>query len=198
MGKKTIVCVDNGHGIDTAGKRSPDGRLREYKWARECADLLVAALQADGITAKRIVTEDTDISLRERCARVNKICKEYGTSNVLCISIHNNAAGNEAKWMSARGFTAHVAKNASNNSKRLAKCLWDAAIKHGVQGNRNIPSCGYIVQNLAMCRDTNCPAVLTENLFQDNKEDVEFLLSDTGKQTMVAVHVEGIKAYLGL
>nr|DAT77576.1 MAG TPA: MurNAc-LAA [Caudoviricetes sp.] len=29
-----------------------------------------------------------------------------------------------------------------------------------------------------MCRDTKCPAVLTENLFQDNKEDVEFLLSE--------------------
>lgn len=198
MGKNMIVAIDNGHGVNTAGKRSPDGRLREYKWARECAEMLVTALQAEGIDARRIVTEETDIPLRTRCNRVNDLCRTYGTANVLCISIHNNAAGNNAQWLNARGFTAHVSLNASTNSKRLAKCLWDAAIKHGVQGNRAIPSVGYITQNLAICRDTNCPAVLTENLFQDNRADVDFLLSDDGRRTMVAVHVEGIKAYLGL
>ena len=30
-------------------------------------------------------------------------------------------------------------------------------------------------------KHTKCPAVLTENLFQDNKEDVGFLLSEEGK-----------------
>ena len=45
-----------------------------------------------------------------------------------------------------------------------------------------------------MCRDTNCPAVLTENLFQDNKEDVEFLLSN--KQTIVNIHYNAIINYL--
>lgn len=192
------ILIDNGHGIDTAGKRSPDGRLREYKWARECAIALVAALKEQGIDAERIVTEETDVSLRERCARVNKVCRQLGAKNVLAISIHNNAAGSNAQWLSARGFSAHVGLNASAGSKRLAKSLWDAAVKHGVQGNRSIPKDGYIAQNLAICRDTLCPAVLTENLFQDNKDDVEFLLSDEGVRTMVAVHVDGIKSYLGL
>ena len=40
------------------------------------------------------------------------------------------------------------------------------------------------------------PAVLTENLFQDNKEDVEWLLTERGKQTIVDLHVEVIKQYL--
>ena len=26
------VLIDNGHGIETLGKRSPDGRLREYAY----------------------------------------------------------------------------------------------------------------------------------------------------------------------
>lgn len=43
---------------------------------------------------------------------------------------------------------------------------------------------------------TQCPAVLTENLFQDNKEDVDFLLSEEGKQTIVSLHVKGICKYL--
>ena len=31
------ILIDNGHGVDTAGKRSPDGSLREYKYTREIA-----------------------------------------------------------------------------------------------------------------------------------------------------------------
>ena len=32
------VLIDNGHGSDTSGKRSTDGRLREYAYTREIAD----------------------------------------------------------------------------------------------------------------------------------------------------------------
>lgn len=32
------VLIDNGHGADTPGKCSPDGRLREYAYTRDIAD----------------------------------------------------------------------------------------------------------------------------------------------------------------
>ena len=38
------VLIDNGHGENTKGKRSPDGKLREYAWTREIADMLVLEL----------------------------------------------------------------------------------------------------------------------------------------------------------
>ena len=41
--------IDAGHGIDTPGKRSPDGRFREYKWNREVADILLDNLISRGI-----------------------------------------------------------------------------------------------------------------------------------------------------
>jgi N-acetylmuramoyl-L-alanine amidase len=41
-----------------------------------------------------------------------------------------------------------------------------------------------------------CPAVLTENMFMDSREDVKFLLSREGKQKCVDVHVDGIIRYL--
>jgi N-acetylmuramoyl-L-alanine amidase len=87
-----------------------------------------------------------------------------------------------------------VAKNASENSKRLAKILWNKAIENGLKGNRCVPNERYIVQNLAICRDTDCPAVLTENLFMDNADDVEVLLTD--KDTIVSTHVVGILRYI--
>lgn len=113
------ILIDNGHGENTPGKKSPDGRLREYAYAREIAKRVVNCLKCKGYDAERIVPEETDIALSVRCKRVNDIC-----------------------------------------------------------------------------RDTNCPAVLTENLFQDNKADVDFLLSDEGKEKVTAVHVNAIVEFI--
>ena len=50
------ILIDNGHGVDTAGKRSTDGSLREYKYAREIAEKVVSELKKRGFDAERIVT----------------------------------------------------------------------------------------------------------------------------------------------
>lgn len=86
--------------------------------------------------------------------------------------------------------------NASSKSKMLAQYLWNEAIQQGLKGNRSVPVAPYVVQNLAICRDTQCAAVLTENLFQDNKEDVELLLSEEGKVRVVDTHVNAIVEFI--
>ena len=91
-----------------------------------------------------------------------------------------------------------VSNNASANSKKLAASLCEVAESLKLQVRRPAPKQPYWEQNLAICRDTNCPAVLTENFFLDNKEDVEYLLSAEGKRDFVRIHVEGIAKYLGL
>lgn len=190
------VLIDNGHGENTPGKCSPDKRLREYAYAREIARRVEKCLRCKGYEAQRIVEEETDVPLSERCKRVNDICKQVGTKDVLLVSIHNNAAGGDGKWHEARGFSAHVGLNASSKSKMLAQYLWNEAIQQGLKGNRSVPAAPYIAQNLAICRDTACPAVLTENLFQDNKEDVELLLSEEGKEKVTATHVNAIVNFI--
>lgn len=189
------ILIDNGHGENTPGKRSPDGRFREYLYAREIADMVVAGLRKCGIEAERIVKEDIDISLSERCKRANAIYKETGKKAIL-VSIHCNAAGSGAVWMNAHGWSVFVSNNASANSKKLAECLAKAAKDIPVPIRVPSPRQMFWEQNLAMCRDTNCPAVLTENFFQDNKDDVDFLLSAEGKQAVAQIHIEGITAYL--
>lgn len=191
------VLIDNGHGENTPGKRSPDGRLREWSYTREMADRVVVGLRKMGIDAERIVKEDTDVPLSERCRRANAIYKETGKKAIL-ISIHCNAAGSGADWLNARGWSVYVSNNASANSKKLAECLANTSLSIGAHVRKPSPDKLYWQQNLAICRDTNCPAVLTENFFQDNKEDVEFLLSPEGKQFVVQIHIEGILKYLGL
>lgn len=197
MNKNVKVLIDNGHGENTPGKRSPDGRLREWSYTREIADMVVTDLRKLGIDAERIVKENTDAPLSERCRRANEIYRQTGKKAIL-VSIHCNAAGSGASWMDAHGWSVFVSNNASRNSKKLADCLAWAACMQSVSVRKYNPKQYYWQQNLAICRDTVCPAVLTENFFQDNRRDVEYLLSREGKETVVRIHVEGIIKYLGL
>lgn len=189
------VLIDNGHGIDTPGKRSPDGRLREYAYAREIADRLVAQLQGDGIDSVRIVPEETDIPLSERVARANKLYTESGKQAIL-VSLHCNAAGNGSQWMSARGWSVFVDPTASENSRRLATEIADVAESKGVKVRRQTGDRNYWVSSLYICKHTHCPAVLIENFFQDNREDVAFLLSEEGKTCVTEIALQGILKYL--
>lgn len=184
------VLIDNGHGKDTAGKRSPDGKLKEYAYTREIAKRLETALRARGIHAVRITPEENDVSLAERCRRANK----YGTKDVVLVSIHCNAAGN-GSWMSARGWEAWTSVG-NTKADKLATCLYKAAAEAGMKLRKDETDGDPDKEgHLYILKHTLCPAVLTENLFQDNREDVEYLLSEAGKQTIVNIHLNGILNY---
>lgn len=211
-----LILIDNGHGIDTAGKRSPDSRLLEYAYTREIAQMLVERLCKAGYDARRIVTETNDVSLGERCRRVNIMCNKYGTSNCIFISIHVDAAGGGGKWMNAGGWTAYTSVGQTKADK-IAECLYDAAKVHladyakkletgkntGIYSDKQKPFRTDTLDgdrdneaNFYVLKNTNCPAVLTENLFQDNKADVDFLLSPEGKKAIVNLHFDGIVQYI--
>lgn len=190
------VLIDNGHGANTKGKCSPDDSLREYRWAREIASRLEAELTARGFDAERVVTEEYDVSLTERVKRINDVCKVHGTSDCVLVSIHVNAAGADGKWHDARGWSGWVSKNASEKSREFARMLYDEAARRGLRGNRSVPADRCWVGDFAICRDSRCPAVLTENLFQDNREDVAFLLSEKGKEEIVKLHYDAIINYI--
>jgi N-acetylmuramoyl-L-alanine amidase len=191
------IILDNGHGINTPGKCSPDKSLREYKYTREIVQKIYNSLISEGYKVHILVPEETDISLGTRVKRANKIYqneKKNGNTAIL-ISVHNNAAGN-GSWTNAKGWTVWISKNASSNSKKLAQIFYSQCEKYKLQGNRSIPKEKYWTANFYILKNSNMPAVLTENLFQDNKEDVAYLLSEKGKQTIVDLHINAIKEYI--
>lgn len=189
-----VVLIDNGHGSDTPGKCSPDGTLREWAWTRECAAMVVAGLRAHGIEAHLLTKETWDVPLSERVRRVNAWCSKTGASNVCVVSIHVNAAGGDRKWHDARGFLAFVSPNASKGSRRLASLIAGEAVSRGHKGNRRQ---GPVVEKLLSITEyTRCPAVLTENLFMDNRADCATLLSDDGIASLAEAHIEGIERYV--
>ena len=182
-----IVLIDNGHGAETPGKCSPDGRLREYAWTRDIARRVCDKLKASGYDARLLVPELNDVSLRERVRRVNSVCAGAGSDNVLLVSIHVNAAGT-GQWHNASGWTAWIAPNASQRSRKLAMLLNAEAVNLNLKGNRSREP--FFTGNFAILRDTKCPAVLTENMFQDNLHDVAYLLSDRGQSEITDLHRE--------
>lgn len=195
------LLIGNGHGKTTPGKRSPDGRLMEWKYTREIAVEVVKTLRSQGYDADLIVPEDADIPLTERANRVNAWCNKLGTANVAFVSIHCNASGN-GQWLKARGWEAWTTKGQTQGDK-LADCLYDAAEEilpqylpdvqirtDKTDGDRDKEA------NFTVLANTKCAACLTENMFQDNKEDVDWLLSTVGRNAIVKLHVEGLKKYV--
>lgn len=216
------ILIDVGHGIDTPGKRSPDASrnmttspyyFREYKWARDIGAAVCCLLMFEGYDAELIVSEETDVPLKVRTERVNKICRLLGKENVLLVSIHVNAAASDKQWHDARGWCAFTSPG-KTKADDLATCMYEVAQKEFLDPNREY----YKSFNFGgrqkpirsdwsdgdpdheakfwMLTQTNCPAVLVENFFQDNKEDVAFLKSDKGRGSCIHVISQGIEDYI--
>ena len=196
MANKKLVLIDNGHGVETPGKRSPDGTLREYAWAREVARMVCDILQAEGYNARLLVPEERDVPLAERCRRAN----QYDKRNSILVSIHNNAAGDGSKWMKARGWAIYTTRGITE-ADRLADAIWQRARKTfraplTVRSYTNAPLGHDYEENFYILLHTYAPAVLVENFFQDNRDDVAYLLTPAGKAACAEVVVQGVKDYL--
>ena len=185
MNRNITILLDNGHGKETPGKRSPkwsDGsQLFEWEYNRKLVDMIILKLEEIGIESVKIVPEDTDISLSERASRVNKICK---TKRCILISVHCNAGG---------GTGWEIFSTASkNNSDKLANVFVDTF-------KTNFPDAkcrGHKEKNFTLLYKANCPCVLTENFFMDTEKDCKFLLSEEGFNQVVKLHVDSIVNYI--
>ena len=192
-----IILIDNGHGIETPGKRSPDGRFKEYLWNREVAEILCDILCDDGFDARLLVPETNDVSLKTRVNRANKVWKEEG--DCILISIHANAAGDGSRWMSARGWSCYTTVG-QTESDRLAERMYDSFRTEfpdarfrteRADGDQDYEADFYIL------RKTRCPAVLLENWFYDNREECAFLLRQDTKEHVAMAAFWAVRNYLG-
>ena len=142
---------------------------------------------------------------------MNNLCRRYGEKNVIYVSLHNDAAGADGKWHTAGGFSVWTTKG-TTRSDQLSECIYDAAERNlagykatfaelkrkGLYGEKQQPirmdlsdgdrdwEAGYFV-----LRKTSCPAVLIEAMFQDNKNDVAFLLSDESRKRFDVIFLRG-------
>ena len=215
-----IVILGTAHGSNVPGKQSPDGEFREYAYSRKIIYRVKSRLEALGYTVfidmpQDVVPTPQKVELQKRVAIVNNICAKYGKTNCLYVSIHVNGAGNKGQWENAGGWCAFTTRGFTK-SDIAAECFYSEAraelkdyeqimingIKQGLYTKQQVPyridkrdGDQDIESNFYVIYHTACPAVLTENLFQDHKLDVAFLTSEKGMNAIVNIHVNGAVKY---
>lgn len=203
---KFKILLDNGHGNNTLGKRSPysankigpEIEFYEYKWNREIVLLIYDRLLNLGYNVEILVMEENDISLSERVRRINSVCNEYGNDNVIVISVHSNACGNGSKWENAQGWEAYTSIGETKSDelseifyKNAKELFYDRKIRCDLSDGDSDKE-----DNFTIIKNSYCPAILTENFFYDNIDDVQFILSEDGKTKIVELHVRSIIEYI--
>ena len=172
-----MILLDNGHGgvIDgvyqTSGKRSPiwsDGsQLLEGVFNREITSILEELCISNGIECELIAPELTDVSLKERTLRANKIYRER--KDAILISIHANGFSKE----SANGFEIFTSKGVTKSDAIAKTISKEYLLEMNELKNRGIKEA-----NFYMVKRTHCPAVLIECAFMTNERECKILMTE--------------------
>lgn len=186
MIQRILPILDNGHGVDTAGKRSPvwkDGaQLLEYEFNREVVRRTARMLRASGVLYKILVPEIEDIPLAERVRRANALHAAHDRRAVL-FSVHANAGGGS-------GFECYTSKGTTAADPIATRLFNEAQIEFGTEwpmradmtdGDPDKEADFYIL------RHTTMPAVLAEFFFMDTERDCRLILSAEGRERCAKV-----------
>lgn len=190
--KKLIIILDPAHGADVKGKCSPDGVHREYRWSRDRVKALRAMLVNEGYEVYVTTESENEPGLSKRKNFATQI--RHGSPKLL-ISPHNNAAGSNGQWLNAQGAAIYTTKGKTNSDV----CA-DIILKQFEQDFPEIKIRKYtdkplerdFEENFTVISGNDYWGVLIEWLFQDNKQDVEKLLSPTFNSRFEKSLVEAI------
>jgi len=190
-----LVLLDNGHGglinakPQTVSRRShalPNGaRLYEGEFNRAIVNGIIQELTFLNIPYVNICPEIRDVTRTTRIRRANS----YGrVKNVFLLSVHCNAGGGRGfEVFTSRGrtksdFIANIF--AQEFTKEFPDRRLRTDLSDGLLGKE---------ANFDVLKKTSMPAVLTENFFFDNREEVEnILMTREGRQKIIDFHMKAI------
>lgn len=177
------IALDDGHGMQTAGKRTPFipsiGRfIHENEFNRAVVRLLDAELKRCGFGTVLTAPGDSDHSLASRVKVANDAKVD------LFISIHYNALDGkfDGAGKDPEGFSAHIDPSGGQSQK-----FAEIAIKHLAKGTLQ-KNRGVVKQQLYVTANTKMPAVLFELGFMDNNREA-LLMIDPAFQKECAVEI---------
>ncbi|KTD88194.1 N-acetylmuramoyl-L-alanine amidase [Paenibacillus etheri] len=180
------VWIDAGHGGKDPGAVA--NGLKEKDIVLSVALEIKKRLEAnyDGVYVLLSRSTDVFLALAERTSLANKAGAD------ILVSIHGNAGGGSGGFETYRYINASAASTALQNGLHTA--IVDMLNKVAV----GVIDRGQKAKNLHMVRESNMPAVLTENLFLDVATDAAKLKKDVVIQAIIDGHVIGIAKYLSL
>ena len=174
-----ILVLDAGHGPHTAGKRSPDGRLREYTANAAIVRYLIKELQ-DVATLHVTTTGLRDVPLWERSQLANAVGAD------LFVSIHANAYG--SNWNAVSGIETYIAPRASRRSEKVAAAVQKELVSKTGRLDRGVKR-----GNFHVLVRTKMPAILVEVGFMTNRLECDLLLSPAYQKSCAVAIATAIK-----
>jgi len=189
------IVLDNGHGVNTPGKRSPvwsdQPQLLEWEWTRDLVQYIIPKLTDLGFAHRILVPELRDICLTTRCERANRLMTTRPHS--ILISIHGNAAGVEA----AKGFEIFSSPGITESDK-VAEAILDRAAETGLFKMRYDPTHPYKnkEEKFKILTGTTGNAILIEAGFYTNHDECDFMMSIEGKNLIASIIAEGLNNYV--
>lgn len=188
-----LIACDDGHGMETAGKRTPplpydmifNGKLRkkgdiihENELNQIIMKKFMQGCKRCGIDTLEVAPGDKDISLANRVSLANS------KNANLYVSFHGNALRGDKFQTGAYGLVVIIHKNCQDKTKLLANNIYNelkdgvkwysnGATKYGVRKDTDIS--GF---SLYVLKNTKMPATLVEYGFMDNIEDLKLMISD--------------------
>jgi N-acetylmuramoyl-L-alanine amidase len=168
---KKIVACDDGHGLETAGKRTPpfpDSGLviLENEFNHAVKVKLIKVLERCGLGYIDVSPERTDTPLSERAKRANDAKAD------IFISIHYNAL--DGKWNTPKtGGIETYHYPGSINGEKLAKLVHKYLIQGTVMPDRGVKTAKFYV-----LKYTHMPAILIECGFMDVLSQAKLMLSE--------------------
>lgn len=196
------IILDNGHGDDTPGKRSPvwpgGKQLLEWEFNRAIVDRIVPLLTKAGLVAVKLVPEQHDVSITNRIIRANRIIAEANHQGDQCVlvSVHANAGSRPEQGTGFEVLTSIGKTRSDDLAEIFCRLAASTYLKNfPVRKDLTDGDSDKETNSVSILPKTNCPAVLTENLFMNTKKDCDMLLSDFGRDMIAEMHVEAIKEY---
>lgn len=204
VNKQRIPIIDAGHGGIDANGNYTTGNAKRYTFTgenqngleifegvvnRKIAQKLIEKLKAANLPYYDLNSTDTsDMSLEERVRIANE---QYSKNKYYYyLSIHSNSASKDlkGKGTTAHGFEIFTSKG-TTTSDLFAKTAAGVYEKHFPQRTfRGLKEADYYV-----LKHTACPAFLVENLFFDNFDEAQYLLSDVGQQAIADCLFEAVQ-----
>lgn len=153
---------------------------------RKITSKLYAMLAVDGIDFGLVYDEIEDTPLKYRVDIADRLHEKHG--NCIYLSIHSNAG-------QGKGFEVFTSIGQTKSDKiahffceQYQKDFPNFAFRSDKSDGDDDKEAEFYV-----LRKTDCPAILVENLFFDNRLEAEFLLSDVGQQLIAECLFKAIK-----
>jgi len=199
-----IPIIDNGHGKDTPGKRSPEwangNQLHEWEFNRDIARMVFYGMVDNGFAPELLVPEDHDIPLRERINRANEIHK---ANKSVLVSIHGNATNGNPRPSGLETFYYKAGQPGAEillDELILALGWKDRGPRKTYQTVKIQQEDGTmkpkVVYKIAITKYTLMPTVLTENGFYTNFEQCMDMQDPDVRKLIANAHVQGLSKWI--